>query len=229
MESVWSVSKLSTESVGSRRECVHTAYADATKQFRRDETRQFRLVGVGGVYWALIRSLLLMSGVCCGVLLDLLDLTSPGDQRQQQRRSVRQLHDAVSRHDVTLVRQLTTPTSGSGRLDYDVDQCLRGVTALQAAAQRGSVDLCRCLLAAGADPDRFDPVSGDTALHAAARAGHVDVVRVLLDAPADAEVTDSSGSTALAVAAQVCFTPTSGVKVKKVKERIAVSGIPSHS
>ena len=47
MESVWSVSKLSTESVGSRRElvanCVHTA--DATKQFRR--------VGVGGVYCTL--------------------------------------------------------------------------------------------------------------------------------------------------------------------------------
>jgi len=48
MGSVWSVSKLPTESVGSRRElvanCVHTADADATKQFRR--------VGVGSVYWA---------------------------------------------------------------------------------------------------------------------------------------------------------------------------------
>ena len=48
MESVRPVSKLSTESVGSRRElvanCVHTADADATKQFLR--------VGVGGVYWA---------------------------------------------------------------------------------------------------------------------------------------------------------------------------------
>jgi len=46
MESVWSVCKLSTESVGSLRElvanCVHTA--DVTKQFRR--------VSVGGVYWA---------------------------------------------------------------------------------------------------------------------------------------------------------------------------------
>jgi len=46
MESVWSVSKLSTESVGSRHElvanCVHTTDADATKQFRH----------VGGVYWA---------------------------------------------------------------------------------------------------------------------------------------------------------------------------------
>ena len=50
MKSVSSVSKLSTESVGSRRElvanCVHTADADAKK-------KQFRRVGVGGVYWAL--------------------------------------------------------------------------------------------------------------------------------------------------------------------------------
>jgi len=50
MESVWSVSKLSTESVGSRRQpvanCVHTADADVTKQFPR--------VGVGGVHWAYV-------------------------------------------------------------------------------------------------------------------------------------------------------------------------------
>ena len=38
MESVWSVSKLSTESVVAN--CVHTADADATKPFRRaDATR----------------------------------------------------------------------------------------------------------------------------------------------------------------------------------------------
>jgi len=39
MESIWSVSKLSTESVGSRRElvanCVHTADADAVSSRRR--------------------------------------------------------------------------------------------------------------------------------------------------------------------------------------------------
>ena len=45
IESVWPVSKLSTESVGSRRQLVaNSSDADATKQFRR--------VGVGGVYWA---------------------------------------------------------------------------------------------------------------------------------------------------------------------------------
>jgi len=50
MESVWPVSKFSNEPVGSRLElvanCVYTADADATKQFRR--------VGVSGVYWALV-------------------------------------------------------------------------------------------------------------------------------------------------------------------------------
>ena len=37
------------ESVGSRRELV----ANSCTHRRRDETRQFRLIGVGGVYWAL--------------------------------------------------------------------------------------------------------------------------------------------------------------------------------
>ena len=37
-----------TESIGSRRELV----ANSCTHRRRDATRQFRLVGVGGVYWA---------------------------------------------------------------------------------------------------------------------------------------------------------------------------------
>ena len=55
MESQQSVSKLSTESVGSRRELVansvHTAAADATQI---NATRQLSRVGVGGVYWVYI-------------------------------------------------------------------------------------------------------------------------------------------------------------------------------
>jgi len=47
-----SVSKLSTESVGSRRElvanCVHTADADAARQLGRVGIG----IGIGGVYWA---------------------------------------------------------------------------------------------------------------------------------------------------------------------------------
>jgi len=48
-QSVWPVSKLSIESVGSRRELV--ANSCTHRQRRRDATKQFRRVG--GVYWAL--------------------------------------------------------------------------------------------------------------------------------------------------------------------------------
>jgi len=47
-QSVWPVSKLSTESVGSRRELV--ANSCTHRRRRRDATKQFRRVG--GVYWA---------------------------------------------------------------------------------------------------------------------------------------------------------------------------------
>jgi len=49
MASVWPVSKLSTESDGSRRELVENSVLTADA----DATKQFRCVGVGGVYWAL--------------------------------------------------------------------------------------------------------------------------------------------------------------------------------
>jgi len=50
-QSVWPVSKLSIESVGSGRELV--ANSCTHRRRRRDATKQFRRVGVGGVYWAL--------------------------------------------------------------------------------------------------------------------------------------------------------------------------------
>ena len=48
--SLWSVCKLSIESVGNRRQLV--ANSCTHRRRRRDETRQCRLVGIGGVYWA---------------------------------------------------------------------------------------------------------------------------------------------------------------------------------
>jgi len=58
MESVWSLSKLSTKSVGSRRELFISC--ELCSHHRRDATRQFLRVGVGvdvgGVYWVLGRT-----------------------------------------------------------------------------------------------------------------------------------------------------------------------------
>ena len=53
-QSVWPVFKLSTESVGSRRELVANSCTHHRR--RRDATKQFRFVGVGGVYWALVET-----------------------------------------------------------------------------------------------------------------------------------------------------------------------------
>jgi len=64
MESVWPVSKLPTESVGSRRELV--ANSCTHRQRRRDATRQF--CRVGGVYWALKMSNIIpadLGSECC--------------------------------------------------------------------------------------------------------------------------------------------------------------------
>jgi len=47
------------ESVGSRRELVANSCTHRRRRRRRDATKQFRRVGVGGVYWALGLLLLL--------------------------------------------------------------------------------------------------------------------------------------------------------------------------
>ena len=62
MESVWPVSKLSIKSVGSRRELV----ANSCTHRRRDATKQFRRVGVGGVYW---HQTIIQAIIACACLL----------------------------------------------------------------------------------------------------------------------------------------------------------------
>jgi ankyrin repeat protein len=66
----------------------------------------------------------------------------------------------------------------------------RALTALQAAALGGHLDVVNRLLAAEADVNAEGCYySGCTALYAAALQGHVDVVRRLLDAGADPNMT----------------------------------------
>jgi len=81
MESVWPVSKLSIESVGSRRELVANSCTHRRRQ--RDATKQFRRVGVGGVYWAL-----------CDVQCALISLFMSTHCRVKRRCS-KLLHNAV--------------------------------------------------------------------------------------------------------------------------------------
>ena len=84
---------MSTESVGSRRElvanCVHTADADATKQFRR--------VGVGGLCWALHNVLKTSQFI--------EQCKSDMNQIQRQINLGRNRHDIVLKSRAALTRQ----------------------------------------------------------------------------------------------------------------------------
>jgi len=75
-----------------------------------------------------------------------------------------------------------------------------GTSALDAAITGGSGDVWK-LIVAKADPKRRDDF-GQTALFAAVRANKIDIVRALLERGAEINAQDSSGDTALHVAAR---------------------------
>jgi ankyrin repeat protein len=89
--------------------------------------------------------------------------------------------------------------AGLGRLD-DVSRSMAGAdgvqhhAALVLAAMHGHTEVVRFLLAAGEDPDRYNP-SGlhahATPLHQAVAAGHLDVVRVLVEGGARLDLLDT--------------------------------------
>jgi len=117
---------------------------------------------------------------------------------------------SVATDFVTMQRALSTAIRS--RSDTDVAAALAaGAVAyatvgdsallpLTEAAQVGSVDICRLLLAAGA-PVNGDCCGGLTALMMAAIGGHADVIRLLGPAGADPNMAKSDSWTALHLAA----------------------------
>ena len=76
-----------------------------------------------------------------------------------------------------------------------------GETALMIAANAGSVDVVKQLIARGADVNLAESRKGQTALMWAAAEGHPEVVQVLIDQKADIRAASKSGFTALVFAA----------------------------
>ena len=77
-----------------------------------------------------------------------------------------------------------------------------GVSVLHLAAQAGKRQLVDILLGLGAKPAVADHARGRTPLHYAAAGGHTSSMQALLEGGADAAAADTSGATALHVAAQ---------------------------
>ena len=74
--------------------------------------------------------------------------------------------------------------------------------SLLAAASKGSITMCRLLLAAGGDVEERDPITLFTPLHKAAINGHERIVKLLLSHKADVNSRSKTEATPLHLASQ---------------------------
>lgn len=110
------------------------------------------------------------------------------------------LHFAVGKRQPDAVRALLDPMSHERLLRSFVDAPnASGATPLLIAAQAGLTEICRMLLAAGADPDGRP--SGDFLLPALAARGDVEGCAALLPECHNPNARDANGSSALGIAA----------------------------
>ena len=109
----------------------------------------------------------------------------------------RALLDAARRGDVAAVRAALKDGADVNAAQGD------GLTGLHLAAQSGSLEVAKVLLAAGAKADAKTRIGAYTPLHLASQGAHLLVVRALLDAGADVKAaTTNTGVTPLHLAAQ---------------------------
>ena len=116
------------------------------------------------------------------------------------------MHSALAHCETDAVRKLLerdapldlSAASSLGMMD-DVSRLLKTANveqlqlALALAAQNNRPDAVTALLAAGADPNRYNPPGGHshcTALQSAIAMGHLDAVTVLVEAGADLDIRD---------------------------------------
>jgi ankyrin repeat protein len=108
------------------------------------------------------------------------------------------LFEAAAVGDVDAVRELASRTEGVVE-----DRSDDGYSALHLAACFGHLEVARCLLERGADPNAVAyNDSRVTPLHSAVTAGHRDVASLLLALGASANVVQKGGWTPLHAAAQ---------------------------
>ena len=103
------------------------------------------------------------------------------------------LFEAIENGDIGQVWRLIQDRNQIDQLDATTE-----LTALALAAEAGSVEIVRMLLAAGADPDQGGLT---TPLEAAVVEGHVEVTRALLEASANVNQTVEDGFSPLMTAA----------------------------
>ena len=123
----------------------------------------------------------------------LLDDRNRQYEKRAKRRAIRQLHDAVGKNQLDTVREMLTP-------DLDVNFHYNGESALQIAVVKGLEEMCKILIAHGADVDKYN-AEDNTLLHMAAWNGHAQIVELLVKHEAELDNTNNHGATPLNSAA----------------------------
>jgi ankyrin repeat protein len=114
---------------------------------------------------------------------------------------VRNVHAVISRGDAKALNEL---------IENGLDCSIRSSvglqhTPLQLAVKFQHLEICKILLAKGADPDCTD-LSGNTALHLATQKNKTVLMKLLLDNKAKVDVKNKLGQTALIFAAKGGYT-----------------------
>ena len=109
---------------------------------------------------------------------------------------------ACSTGDAALIHKLLEAGADAKAARWD------GETALMIAANAGSVDAVRDLIAHGAPVNAAESRKGQTAIMWAAAEGHADVVKLLIEKGADIKLASKSGFTPLVFAAVKNSAPT---------------------
>ncbi|KAJ8317845.1 hypothetical protein KUTeg_002936 [Tegillarca granosa] len=134
------------------------------------------------------------------------DYTRAGFEKREKRRRIRKLQDAISQNDVKSVKELLQDK-------FDVDFQYRGQTALQLAVKSGNYDICKLLIAAGADVNKTDAELNNL-LNAACWRGYTRVAKLLIDSHADLDVRNDLGCTSLNTCAYKGFADIADILLK---------------
>ncbi|CAL1163816.1 unnamed protein product, partial [Cladocopium goreaui] len=128
-----------------------------------------------------------------GTTLTVVAVNQAAEDEKEAAECDHEILDAAQLGKVGAVRHLLRTVPGA----VAETESGSGYSALHVAAGEGHVEICRLLLAAGAEVDARGDESGNTPLHFATYNGQVEVVKLLLEAKASVTVKDLQGQTPL--------------------------------
>ncbi|KAH3869881.1 ankyrin repeat domain-containing protein 50-like [Dreissena polymorpha] len=117
----------------------------------------------------------------------LRDSSRAGFEKREKRRQIRRLQEAIDKKDTETVKEILQD-------EFDVDFQYRGQTALQQAVREGCLDICKLLIAKGANVNMSDAEQNNL-LNMACWRGFAEISDLLIQNGADIDERNIHGFT----------------------------------